>query len=427
MVAATFTGVGTLGARHFGHLKDPSNFAIANIFSFLYLGSMMFLAYAKRTHRVPRDQRQVLDVLTVDVVIPAYNEDRVTLLASLDSLDNQTRLPRRVYVVDDGSTVPVANYIADWQAHQGRHRALNFELVVFRQPNAGKREAQARAFEASDADILVTSDSDTVYDDRAIAEGLKPFLDPRTQSVAGMLLGLNNRRSVFTRVVDLGFTMSFLVGRMAEGVVGGVTVNCGGLAFYRGAVIRENLTTYLNQRFLGRPVSSGDDRMLTNFAMLRGRTVFQETSVAYTLLPANLSHLVRQRVRWARSWYWGVGWLLTRLRFRHPSFWLTYGNVTSFALYTGLVLVIVCRRAIIAPQSLWGFALVLVIIGYIRSLRYLLIRRPDESFRSQLFTWALSPLTSLLQALVLSPLYYWAGLTMRNARWGTRQDVEVGL
>ena len=67
-------------------------------------------------------------------------------------------------------------------------------------------------------------------------------------------------------------------------MAGNVLVNRGTFALYRAPVIRDNLGIYLNEKFLGKQVKYSDDSLLTLFALMRGRTVQQLTS-----LPRNFS------------------------------------------------------------------------------------------------------------------------------------------
>ena len=64
-------------------------------------------------------------------------------------------------------------------------------VECIRQDNAGKREAQARAFQRSTADILVTVDSDTYLRPDTLAKLIIPFSKPETMSVGGMAYGQN--------------------------------------------------------------------------------------------------------------------------------------------------------------------------------------------------------------------------------------------
>ncbi len=47
---------------------------------------------------------------------------------------------------------------------------------------------------------------------------------------------------------------------------------------------------FLSQTFLGVPAIFGDDRRLTNYALLEGKVVFQQTAVAWTAVPQRLGH-----------------------------------------------------------------------------------------------------------------------------------------
>src|SRR5438552_1803132 len=70
----------------------------------------------------------------------------------------QTRRPDAVVVTDDGSTVSYARVIARYP-----------EVIWLRTANQGKKHAQATAFrEVPWADILVTIDSDSALEQRAI-------------------------------------------------------------------------------------------------------------------------------------------------------------------------------------------------------------------------------------------------------------------
>jgi hypothetical protein len=52
---------------------------------------------------------------------------------------------------------------------------------------------------------------------------------------------------------------------------------------------------FLSQTFLGVPAIFGDDRRLTNYVLLQGKVVFQETAVAWTAVPQRLGHFARQQ------------------------------------------------------------------------------------------------------------------------------------
>ena len=432
VAAALFLGAALagLGWRHYdqlrhGHVDNIS--AIAAI-SFVYLAIMITLAHSHRDVIIPATdlQQAALDAMCVVVVAPTYNENPAMFAAMLDSLGRQTRLPQYLIVVDDGSSSTECRDEFDLWYRCRRPEALEAEYLF--QDNAGKREAQARAFRrVPHADIYVTMDSDVTLDRHAIEYGLMPFTRKRTMSVAGMLIGLNHRQNLLTRLIELGFVSSFLNGRAQNSAMGSVTVNAGGFALYRGSVIQDRLAHYLRQTVLGRKVSSGDDAMLTRYALQRGRTVFQRAAFGYTLHPVNFRHLTKQRIRWARSFWWGGVWLIRNFSCRRYAWWLVAWDFVAAAWMTVVMPVVFLITPLRIGRLSWGLLGILALLSYTSSTRFLSVRRKDESYLSQLFTFSLAPLCSLLQIYLGWALTYVGLFTFAKTGWGTRKIVEVGI
>jgi hyaluronan synthase len=429
--AASLGLSGYLLVGHVVHASKLTNLALCFTFMWVHMLVKTVFSLSARPHVIADEVR--LDLLQVDVVVPIYNEDPAFLAAGIRSFSEQTRKPRTVWLVDDGTMKDGIPYdilenrlVADAVALT---RSSGIDVQCQRQDNAGKRHAQAKAFALSDADVFVTMDSDTVLRHDAIEKLLIPFSRRRTMSVAGTAVGQNYQRSLFTRVVEMGFVMSFIQGRMAEGYFGSVRVNCGIFAAYRGDVVRENLGRFLGQRFLNRPVRAGDDRALTLFAKERGRAEYQLEAVAYSALPVNIHHLVRQRLRWCRSFCWGTLWLLRR-PLTSADFWFTFAQLvalTMFAIVSTVSVIGVLTGSISfsllssTVQSAAGVALV-------SHFRYVLMARPGEPLYERLLTWFVSPLMSLLSWGVLIPLYFVAIAFPRPQQtWGARKKVEVRL
>jgi hyaluronan synthase len=276
-----------------------------------------------------------------------------------------------------------------------------------------------------EADVFVTLDSDTVLEHDAIAECLRPFGDPDVHGVAALILGYNWRHNALTRLIDLEFVSSFLVGRAAMSRLGTVLVTCGSLAAYRASVCRDNLEAYVGQTFLGVPVRSGDDRRLTQFALLRGRVVFQESAIARAALPESIGQLARQRTRWFLSFYRGTTWGLAHFPRRGRAFWLTGFFAIAFAVQTVLLVALF----VFASRIDWSFvalgiAVYVGVVSYLRAARYVAFRRADMATGAQLAVYALSPLVSLLYLVFLTPLRYYAMTRLRTSHWRTRAQVE---
>jgi hyaluronan synthase len=353
------------------------------------------------------------------VIVPAYNEEPVLLRRLLESCLAQTRLPDSIVVVDDGSVIDYRGVRGDFFRAAD---ASGVEPRWYRQPNRGKRSAQARAIEATPAaDFYLTVDSDAVLDPDAFHEILKPLSDGYVHSVAGIVLPENNTERLLARIIDLLWVTAQLCGRSALSTLGSVTVNSGAFAVYRAELVRLHLGNYVGQRIGGSPMRLGDDAMMTLYALTRGLAVQQATAFCFTNTPTTVGGHLKQYKRWQLA-----GWMLVpwRLKYLPLSSYAYYafclhllGNVLA-AVSTVVVLVMLGRQRI-DPIPLLTVGL---LVAYGGSLRYLTIRRTDQPRRSQLATFLLTPFTMLWSAFVIGPLRWYCLLLLLSSkrRGGTR-------
>lgn len=387
------------------------------IFGILALQAVLY--YSDRPKRATPDEQVTVDGLFVAVVIPVYNEDPKLLRLCLQSLLEQTRRPHGIHVSDDGSTTNTYDYEFGW--FMERCAAAGVIGSWSRGDNAGKRHAQRDGFDFfTGADVYVTCDSDSQLAPNALEELLLPFKSPKVQSVAGVVVATNNRDNLLARVTDLWYVTSQLVDRSALSALGSVMVNSGPIAAYRGAVVRDNLHVYLSETFLGREVRFSDDSLLTLFALMRGRTVQQSTAVAFSHMPVTTSHHLRQYLRWMRGSTIRSVWRFKYLPLTSVAYWAHALRWLQVVLST-FALIWVAVHENFTP---W-FALVPVAVGAGQTLRYLTIRRSDQTVRSQALTWLLTPLAVGWAWLVLRPLRWYGVATCRKTGWGTRKEVEV--
>lgn len=384
-------------------------------------------AYLDRPVSVTAAEQATLDSLDVAVLVPAYNEDPDALEACLRSMLDQARMPQTIVVVDDGSADPYPRVRA-WFFRAAANAGAR--PVWIRQPNAGKRHAQAAAVNATPtADVYWTVDSDTISDPHALDELLKPLTDRRVQSVAGIVMAANVHRSFLTRFTDLWLVSGQLTDRASLSVLGSVWVNSGPIAVYRAEVIRDNLDAYLGETFAGRPVPFSDDSMLTLFAMLRGRTVQQPSAFAFALMPERAGHFLRMFLRWMRGSFIRSLWRARYLPLTSVAYWLHLARWVTTVLSTTLFVAVV----VVAPfrglswEMVGWLVAVPVAVGYAQTLRYMTIRRSDQSTWYQWGTWLLAPVAVGWAMVVLRAVRWYGAVTCWRTGWGTRKTVEVGL
>lgn len=432
VAALILTAVALWAAHHvvqavaLAHGASTGRLTLVYSVTFCLLALQAVLYHCERPKRcTPRQQRQ-LDALRVEVLVPAYEEDPGYLHGTLLSLLEQTRRPEAVHVVDDGSSVDYADLRA-W--FEDAAAAVGVATTWQRQANAGKRHAQGAGVRMSpNAQVYVTVDSDARLDPHALEQLLIPFADRRVMSVAGIVLASNHRTNLLSRITDLYNVTGQLTDRSAMSAVGSVLVNSGALAAYRAPIVRDNLDGYLSETIAGRPVLFSDDSMLTLFALLAGRTVQQPTAIVHSAMPVTVSHCIRQQLRWLRGSTIRSLWRVRYLPTARVAYWLHLARWVQMAVATAVFGYLMVEQPAVGRMPTWSFAVAPVLIGYAQGLRYLTIRRPDESLASQLLTWSLAPLAVLWAWTVLRGVRYYAMTTCLRTGWGTRQNgVEVAL
>lgn len=383
----------------------------------------ILLAVADKPRRP--EARRGSGALSVAALVPVYNEDLRALRGCLQGFLTQTVRPDAVAVVNDGSSDEL-----DYSGTRGWFLAECASLGVrghwIDQPNAGKRHAQVAALRCEpDADIYLTVDSDSILDRHAISESLKAFADPGVQSVAAVILSTNYRASLLARMMDV-FTVGLqLFERSAFSRLNAVMVNSGGCAFYRGGVIRDNVDVYLNETLAGRRVDFSDDSLLTLFALQRGKTVQQPTAFAFTLMPTNFSHHVRQQLRWMRGSFIRSGWRMRFLPMTGAAYWLHLTKWIAYATMTSTLVMLAVTGKLFDAAVLASGTLAAVTLYVLTAFRYLAVVRSDQSTRQRWLTFATAPLAALWGLTVLRVLRWYAMATVLKLGWGTRSVVEV--
>jgi hyaluronan synthase len=239
------------------------------------------------------------DAPPLTVIIPAFNEGAM-VMKSIESAALAVYPPERleILVVDDGSTDDTWEFIQRVAVRfPGRVTPIRFEK------NRGKREALAEGFARAHGDIVVTVDSDSVIEPRALLAAAGPFRDPEVGAVAGKVSVYNRRRGIIPRMLHVRYILSFDLLRAVESSYRTVYCCPGALTAYRTSVVRRVLDRWSKQTFWGVPCTYGEDRALTNFILEAGfHTVYQRSAVVHTVAPETYVKLCKMFLRWDRSY-----------------------------------------------------------------------------------------------------------------------------
>lgn len=267
-------------------------------------GNMVFLfSLALRTVLWFRyrgyDSTRVGEWPAVTVLVPAYNEGETVFTAICAAAAGDYPADRlRIIAVDDGST-------DDTYLHMERARRLHPDRVtLFRfRRNRGKRRALCLGIRRARTPYIVTVDSDTRLEPNALRELLTPLiLHPDLGAVTGRIRIWNEGANLLTRMLKTNFAMAFDFTRAIQSTYATVFCTSGAFSAYRRSMVLPLLKPWLEQTFLGRRCTFGEDRSLANF-LLRGGcgTVFQRSAVACTKVPETLVGILKMMIRWARS------------------------------------------------------------------------------------------------------------------------------
>lgn len=405
-------------------LHRNNNLEYIYALAFLMLAWTTTLALLDRPKTVNKREQATLNKLRVVAIIPVYNEDPLFLERCIESILTQSRKPQRLIVIDDGSTESEYKEIKKWAFERSKQAGV--KLYWKRTQNGGKRHAQYVAINmARNAHVYLTVDSDGILDREAVKEGLKPFIDPHVKSVAGIVMAINNQKNFLTRFTDLWFVMGQLVDRSSMSTMGSVLVNSGVLAFYEGKTVRKNLEGYINEKFFGQRVEFSDDSMLTLYALADGRAVQQTSSFAFTAMPENLNHHIRQYVRWMRGAFIRTFWRFKYLPLNSYGYWSHLFGWLQMVVTAAIFLSLFILTPILTGQILPTLILIPILVGYGQALFYLTIRRSDETLKSQLLTYSTALPASLWAYFVLRFVRWYAIATCKRTGWGTRESIEV--
>jgi hyaluronan synthase len=338
----------------------------------------------------------------VVAIVPIYEENEERVHEVVWSLIRQTRPPDHIYVMDDGSEFPLMGF--------------DHPLVTWmRQENAGKRHAQAAMlaqFTKDDYDLIVTVDSDSVFDLDAVEHLMRAFHDPEVMATTAICYTANWRHNLMTRLTDINLQISTLQMRMLRSRMSIVTPTSGAIAVYRPWVFFDNMEDYLNSG------SIGDDRRLSFYALMKGKVVTVNEAACETHLPETPRGIFKQRTRWSKSAWLGAPFVVTNLR-PLVVFFYCYPLVFALAFPFAVAVLSTVWIRFGEPTLMYGVAFWFVTSFCMAGAAY--ASRPSMSLGNKILQVFLAgTLYPLWGLFLLRVAVYKAVLTLGDQSWGTR-------
>jgi len=295
-------------------------------------------------------------------IIPVYNEDPALLDGCIQSLLLQTAPIDKIFVVDDGSKVPVN---IDTSSEK-------IELVRL-EKNRGKHIAQAIVLKAIGPDeytFLLTVDSDSILAPTVVDYFLKEMHDPRVKACTATVFASNYSQNFLTKVQDFDYGFSTSIARSAQRALGLLDTTTGACAFYRTAVLNFHLDDYLRHT---EKHPYADDRRMALYSLMEGIGRYVPEAVVYTEVPENLKVLWRQRVRWAQSLWSDFPYYVVNLGFKRSIFLIQ--SVLISAVFPIIILMLL-YFSMLLDTAFWLYTYIgfVIVTTYVAALFYTVSR-----------------------------------------------------
>jgi cellulose synthase/poly-beta-1,6-N-acetylglucosamine synthase-like glycosyltransferase len=253
-------------------------FTVAS-FVFFYLSAFFILTINSHSVEDPKPKKY----LPLTVVIPAYNAS-ATIRRCVNSV-KKMRYPRpfEIIVVDDSSTDDTYNLIKS-------DKALK---IVRRTKNRGKGSALNLAMRMAKGELIANIDSDTFPEPDALEKMVGYFNDPKTGAVTTVIC-VDRPKNFLQRVQEIEYYVAFGFWHKAQSFLDALMVTPGPMSIYRkkalldaGGFDEENITE--------------DHEIALHLQELGYKIKVSVNTRVSTVVPDNLKHYFRQRIRWYRG------------------------------------------------------------------------------------------------------------------------------
>jgi hyaluronan synthase len=349
----------------------------------------------------------------ITFVIPCKNEEAV--IGRTVEKCFQSDYPKdkfEVIVINDGSTdgtIDVLNAVK-------RNKKYKNLIIVDWKVNQGKRFGMAEGFRMAKGEIVITLDSDSYVDPSTVGALVDYFGNPEVGAVCAHAYVENADTNYLTKMQSALYYVGFRINKAAESSFGTIFCCSGCSSAYRKDIVMPILDQWLNETFLGLPVTWGDDRGLTNWIIKsRYKTIYTDSARAYTVAPETWKQYIKQQVRWKKGWFVNSYFVSKFILQEQPFVALTY----FFPLTLITVISPFVALQVIVWDGLLHGSLPLYFVGGAILLNglfliYCKILAPNDKYFFYIF------LSSMINMFFMTYVIFYAVATIQNRKWGTR-------
>ncbi|HEV2421063.1 MAG TPA: glycosyltransferase family 2 protein [Candidatus Acidoferrales bacterium] len=353
---------------------------------------------------------------TVSVLMPCYNEGK-TVYETIESISKSNYPSDKFEVIAQDDCSVDDSY--EWMLKAQRD-FTNIRVRTGRnEANSGKARSVCNALQLSTAEIIISIDSDCIFDREAIRELTSCFAEPHIGSVGGRVGVRNPNDGVITTIQTIMYYFAFQLYKIPENWTRSVGCISGCLFAVRRELLLEMEPAIRSRHWFGVPVNQGEDRFLTHQTLLHGYgTYINNDALCWTTVPNTLSVLFKQQLRWRRSivrdFFFTLRTLPQHVWKLHPNTILTLMLVPLGAL-VGLLVAITMLTS--NPLAWAGPVPVLGALGIAAVLSWVIKKYSVKETLAHPLAFGAYVAWSVVSNLFLTPL---ALCTMDSADWGTR-------
>jgi len=244
------------------------------------------------------------------IIVPCFNEEKTVAATIRSILDlDYPKDKLSLILIDDGSTDGTAKILEEF-----RHLE---NIKIFSKKNGGKHTALNLALEHVESDLVGCLDADSFVDSSALKKIIPFFEDGITMAVIPSIK-VHEAKTVLQYVQKVEYSWGIFLRRMLSSI-GALYVTPGPFSIFRTRVFRE-LGGYRLAHH------TEDLEMALRMQKSRYKIVNSQGAHVYTVAPAGLKKLYRQRVRWT------YGFLNNAFDYREMFFNKKYGHIGIFIL-----------------------------------------------------------------------------------------------
>ncbi len=307
---------------------------------------------------------------SISIIVPAYNEE-VSIVTCTNMLTKLDYPNFEIIIVNDGSkdntmNILKANYKLSkieniceeeitTQKVKQYFKVEDKNITIVDKENGGKADAVNVGINYSTCDYICTIDADSILDEKALKEVIKPFIKNKDTIVSGGQLAVandvtlvNNRvanskvpRNIWVQWQIIEYIKSFLISRVGLSKINALLIMSGAFSVFKkddltkvgGFLSKFNNSKYIEEHIgIGKQTVCEDMEIVVRLWKfkrdnnIKAQAAFLPEPVCWTEVPDSPVNLYKQRSRWHQ----GLGETLAL--YRNMVFDPKYGTTGLFGL-----------------------------------------------------------------------------------------------